>query len=80
MFFNNRLLPELKKDRELQHREHNCLLLGCGEAGKSTFIKQMRIINEHKFTEEELKSFKQAMAVNIHSAMCLKCESARRWF
>ena len=45
------------------------MLLGCGEAGKSTFIKQMRIINGDEFTEEEESEYKMAIAKNILSAI-----------
>merc|ERR1740122_893518 len=36
---------QLKKDRARMSEEHRILILGCGEAGKSTFIKQMEIIH-----------------------------------
>ena len=49
--------------------EHRILLLGCGEAGKSTFIKQMRIIHSGGFTEKEKLEIKMCIANNILSAV-----------
>ena len=49
--------------------EHRILLLGCGEAGKSTFIKQMRIIHSGGFSEAEKLDIKRAIASNILSSV-----------
>ena len=65
---------ELYQDGKKLKRQHKCLLLGCGEAGKSTFIKQMRIMNNHTFTDEELTAYKQQISVNIHSAITKLCD------
>ncbi|XP_062886632.1 guanine nucleotide binding protein (G protein) alpha v1 isoform X2 [Mobula hypostoma] len=43
------------------------LLLGAAESGKSTLVKQMKIIHSHGFTEQELSSFK------IHAQTVLSC-------
>ena len=60
---------DLKAEKKIRQREHRILLLGCGEAGKSTFIKQMRIIHSAGFTNEERLSFKRNIASNILSAI-----------
>ncbi|XP_063003446.1 guanine nucleotide-binding protein subunit alpha-15-like [Elgaria multicarinata webbii] len=58
----NRLLQEQKKrDRW----ELKLLLLGTGESGKSTFIKQMRIIHGVGYTEEDRKGFVKVVHQNI---------------
>ncbi|CAI5799002.1 guanine nucleotide-binding protein subunit alpha-15 [Podarcis lilfordi] len=58
----NRLLQEQKKrDRW----ELKLLLLGTGESGKSTFIKQMRIIHGLGYTEEDRKEFAKVVYQNI---------------
>uniref|UniRef100_A0A8D0DWJ4 Guanine nucleotide-binding protein subunit alpha n=1 Tax=Salvator merianae TaxID=96440 RepID=A0A8D0DWJ4_SALMN len=58
----NRLLQEQKKrDRW----ELKLLLLGTGESGKSTFIKQMRIIHGVGYTEEDRKAFAKIVYQNI---------------
>ncbi|XP_061392942.1 guanine nucleotide-binding protein subunit alpha-11-like [Musca vetustissima] len=45
------------------------LLLGTGESGKSTFIRQMRIIYDKGYTEEERRFFISGIMDNILSAM-----------
>ncbi|KAM6972235.1 guanine nucleotide binding protein (G protein) alpha v1 isoform 2-T2 [Aplochiton taeniatus] len=46
------------------------LLLGAAESGKSTLVKQMKIIHSHGFTKQELTSFK----VHAHSVLsCGRC-------
>lgn len=45
------------------------LLLGTGESGKSTFIKQMQIIKGSGFSDEEKKEFTTVVYQNIFMAM-----------
>ena len=40
-------------------------LLGAAESGKSTFVKQMRIIYHEKFTEEEIMEYKKTIHENV---------------
>ncbi|KAM3852483.1 guanine nucleotide-binding protein subunit alpha-15-like isoform 2-T3 [Vipera latastei] len=62
----SRLLQEQKKrDRW----ELKLLLLGTGEGGKSTFIKQMRIIHGVGFTEDERKEFAKVVYQNIFTSI-----------
>nr|XP_046190507.1 guanine nucleotide-binding protein alpha-3 subunit-like isoform X1 [Oncorhynchus gorbuscha]XP_046195936.1 guanine nucleotide-binding protein alpha-3 subunit-like isoform X1 [Oncorhynchus gorbuscha] len=59
-------LQSAKIDRDLYEyakREMNVvkiLMLGAAESGKSTLVKQMKIIHSHGFTKQELSSFKKA--------------------
>ena len=48
-----------------QRRPANILLLGTGEAGKSTFLKQMKILHGGGFSEEETKNFKVDLMNNV---------------
>ncbi|XP_048256875.1 guanine nucleotide-binding protein G(o) subunit alpha-like [Haliotis cracherodii] len=45
------------------------LLLGTAEGGKSTLVKQMKIIHNEGFSHEELLSFKTAVLDNLVSSM-----------
>ncbi|XP_066509641.1 guanine nucleotide-binding protein G(o) subunit alpha-like [Hoplias malabaricus] len=45
------------------------LLLGAAESGKSTLVKQMKIIHSHGFTQQELTSFKPAVLDNLLTSM-----------
>ena len=58
-----------KIDRELQTsaREHTLklLLLGAGESGKSTFVKQMKIIHGVGYSIDELKNFTSIIHGNL---------------
>ncbi|XP_037619292.1 guanine nucleotide binding protein (G protein) alpha v1 isoform X2 [Sebastes umbrosus] len=64
-----------KIDRDLYEyakREMNVvkiLLLGAAESGKSTLVKQMKIIHSHGFTKQELTSFKPAVLDNLLTSM-----------
>lgn len=44
---------DIKKDSERSSKEVKLLLLGAGESGKSTVVKQIKIIHESYFTKDE---------------------------
>lgn len=53
---------ELKKDKQ---NDIKLLLLGTGESGKSTFVKQMKILYGQGFSEEERKEYKLDIIQNV---------------
>lgn len=55
----------LKVHKRMDRRELKLLLLGTGESGKSTFIKQMRIIHGSGFSEQDRKSYAKLVHQNI---------------
>ncbi|XP_030582623.1 guanine nucleotide-binding protein subunit alpha-11-like [Archocentrus centrarchus] len=59
----------LKQQKKKERREIKILLLGTGESGKTTFIRQMRIIHGRGFSEEERKAFAKCIYQNILTAM-----------
>ena len=53
---NKEIERQIQKDKQVYRATHRLLLLGAGESGKSTLVKQMRILHEETpFTEEEKK-------------------------
>lgn len=51
-------------------------LAGPGESGKSTFIKQMRIIHGKGYSPEELAAFRKLIHSNVVTAMQSLLEGA----
>ncbi|XP_053321433.1 guanine nucleotide-binding protein subunit alpha-11 [Spea bombifrons] len=66
---NAEIEKQLKRDKKDSKREVKLLLLGTGESGKSTFIKQMRIIHGSGYSEEDKKGFTKLVYQNIFTAM-----------
>ncbi|XP_076014536.1 guanine nucleotide-binding protein subunit alpha-14-like [Genypterus blacodes] len=60
---------QLRRDKRQSEREYKLLLLGTGESGKSTFIKQMRIINGSGYSEADRKGFTKLVFQNIVTAI-----------
>ncbi|KAG7230805.1 hypothetical protein INR49_019619, partial [Caranx melampygus] len=59
----------LKQQKKKERREIKILLLGTGESGKTTFIRQMRIIHGRGFSEEERRGFAKCIFQNIFTAI-----------
>jgi GTPase SAR1 family protein len=68
----------LQRDRSIARREIKILLLGTGESGKSTFIKQMRIIHGKGFTEEDKRSYKTRVYSNVVLAIQTLVKAAKK--
>ncbi|XP_067670717.1 guanine nucleotide-binding protein subunit alpha-12-like [Haliotis asinina] len=60
---------KLMKDRLTFRRTVRLLLLGAGESGKSTFLKQMRIIHGQDFDDEALREYQSVIYNNIVKGM-----------
>ncbi|MCJ8742940.1 hypothetical protein PDJAM_G00088080 [Pangasius djambal] len=61
---SRRIDRNLRDDGEKAAREVKLLLLGAGESGKSTIVKQMKIIHEAGYSEEECKQYKAVVYSN----------------
>ncbi|XP_076460051.1 guanine nucleotide-binding protein subunit alpha-13-like [Babylonia areolata] len=59
----------LTKERSNFNRTVRILLLGAGESGKSTFLKQMQIIHGQEFSRDELLVFRTTVYSNIVKGM-----------
>ncbi|XP_017008411.2 G protein alpha q subunit [Drosophila takahashii] len=60
---------KIRQDKKNARRELKLLVLGTGESGKSTFIKQMRIIHGNKYTDGERRGYIKLVFQNIFMAM-----------
>ncbi|VDL74243.1 unnamed protein product [Nippostrongylus brasiliensis] len=60
---------QLKADGERAAREVKLLLLGAGESGKSTIVKQMKIIHETGYSDEERKQYRPVVFSNTIQSM-----------
>ena len=56
---------QIEEDSKKFRKECKILLLGSGEGGKSTIVKQMKIIHQNGYTPEELSKFKHAIYSNL---------------
>ncbi|KAL5640672.1 hypothetical protein ACGC1H_001228 [Rhizoctonia solani] len=62
---NNAVEKDLKIHAKKRQTEIKVLLLGSGDSGKSTVLKQMRVIHNDKFTPQEIESYRQLVFNNI---------------
>lgn len=60
---------DLRKNKKAKRKEIKLLLLGTGESGKSTFIKQMRIIHGGGYNHEECMQMRGLVYQNIIASM-----------
>ncbi|CAL8105464.1 unnamed protein product [Calicophoron daubneyi] len=61
---NKEIERDLRKEKDRLRRRQMILLLGTGESGKSTFLKQMKIINGKRFSSQELAELKDIIYDN----------------
>ena len=69
---------QLDQEREQWKREIKILLLGAGESGKSTFLKQMRIIHGENYSAEDRLEFRPIIYHNILKGMRMLIEIRRK--
>ncbi|RMJ28279.1 hypothetical protein PHISP_00842 [Aspergillus sp. HF37] len=62
---NSKIEKIIKSDKKAMDRTIKILLLGAGESGKSTIIKQMRIIHAQGFPEDERRQTRAVIYSNI---------------
>lgn len=66
---NDEIERQIRKDCLRQKTELKLLILGTGDSGKSTFIKQMRIIHGTGYTDEDRKGFVKFVINDIYLAI-----------
>lgn len=60
---------KLEEDSKKLRRECKILLLGSGESGKSTIVKQMKIIHQNGYTQEERTLYRLTIYKNLVDCM-----------
>ncbi|KAF9377538.1 guanine nucleotide-binding protein subunit alpha [Podila verticillata] len=60
---------QLRRDRIQMRNEVKMLLLGAGESGKSTILKQMKLIHDNGYTKEEREAYKEIIFSNTVQSM-----------
>lgn len=66
---NKKINQQLQKDKQVYRATHRLLLLGAGESGKSTIVKQMKILHVNGFSEEEKRQKIEDIKKNIRDAI-----------
>ena len=68
-----------KKERKRKRKnEIKLLLLGAGESGKSTFLKQMKIIHDVHFDEAQIDEFRKIIYQNLIRGMRVLVDANRK--
>ncbi|KAL9049260.1 MAG: hypothetical protein Q9162_007314 [Coniocarpon cinnabarinum] len=65
---NEAIEKQLREDKKRLQREIKILLLGAGESGKSTILKQMKMIYANGFNDQDRKQFKVTIFSNLVNA------------
>merc|ERR550539_2374916 len=66
---NKELEKQLKEDAEKAAPEGKLLLLGGGECGKSTVLKQMKIVNMEGYTKKDYEDSKEIVYSNTITSL-----------
>ncbi|PIO70437.1 g-protein alpha subunit [Teladorsagia circumcincta] len=67
---NKAIEKQINQDKRAGSSIVKLLLLGAGECGKSTVLKQMQILHSNGFTEEEINEKKSIVYNNVVTSMC----------
>ena len=66
---SKKIEQELEKAQQTMNKTIKLLMLGAGESGKSTIIKQMRIIHANGYTPEDCEKYLPVILSNMMSYM-----------
>ncbi|GAM22995.1 hypothetical protein SAMD00019534_061700 [Acytostelium subglobosum LB1] len=75
---NQDINSQIEKERKKKYNEVKLLLLGAGESGKSTIAKQMKIIHQSGYSDDERKEFKPIIYRNILDNMRILLDGMSR--
>nr|BAB79200.1 G protein alpha subunit x class [Halocynthia roretzi]BAB79201.1 G protein alpha subunit x class [Halocynthia roretzi] len=74
---SKRIEQQIKDDKKIARTQVKLLVLGTSESGKSTFLKQMRIIHGTGYTADEKRSFIGLICQNVHTSMKILLQSMK---
>ncbi|XP_057675877.1 guanine nucleotide-binding protein subunit alpha-11-like [Corythoichthys intestinalis] len=74
---NRAIERQLEHDRKENERAYKLLFLGTAESGKSTFLKQIRILHGNGYSESQRMSFIRLVCQNVVTAMQTLIEAMR---
>lgn len=66
---NEEIDNQIKRDKINMKNEVKMLLLGAGESGKSTILKQMKLIHDGGYSRDEREAFKEIIFSNTIQSM-----------
>ncbi|KAJ3385764.1 guanine nucleotide-binding protein subunit alpha [Lobulomyces angularis] len=66
---NQEIEAQLKREKLIAEKQVKMLLLGAGESGKSTILKQMKLIHDSGYSTEEKEAFKEIIFSNTVQSM-----------
>ena len=75
---NEEIENQLKRDKMNLRNEIKMLLLGAGESGKSTILKQMKLIHEGGYSRDERESFREVRDLGGNKLSCGHVTNKRR--
>ncbi|KAJ3424311.1 guanine nucleotide-binding protein g(o) subunit alpha [Anaeramoeba flamelloides] len=78
---NQTIEEQLQMESESAYKKVKVLVLGTGESGKTTFLKQLRILHKQGFEEQDLLQYKVTIKQNaiIHTKALLNACSMNDW-
>ncbi|KAG8857418.1 hypothetical protein FRB96_005717 [Tulasnella sp. 330] len=76
---NKEVEKHMKETRHHMAQQVKVLLLGSGDSGKSTVLKQMKLIHNVAFTPQEMEYFRQLVFSNIVLGMRAILDAAEEW-
>ncbi|KAI7866372.1 G protein alpha subunit [Spinellus fusiger] len=72
---NDEIDDQLRLEKMSQQKEVKLLLLGAGESGKSTILKQMKLIHEGGFSSNERLNYREIIYSNTIQSMSVIMEA-----
>ncbi|OUM60139.1 hypothetical protein PIROE2DRAFT_14169 [Piromyces sp. E2] len=76
---NSMINKQIQEEAKIREKNDNCtykvLLLGPADSGKSTFLKQLRIINKMPLEESDIENAKFTCISNLLTSMKLICQN-----